>query len=450
MAYNVNQTSIGLRGSYDELVYVVEDTDNTSELKYRYACSVIVDNASKAILRQLPNNADCAVFNTRVIAAQYVQQDSDKWFLGTGNGNVLSTNTKAFKTISMRFGYQYATSAALQPVITLLQETTQEVQLISGNFTLPTSTIIETTDSASYIPDDSSALFLSDMPLYAGAYTNYVLYETGKYNWATLAFINTDSSLATHIKVQYFNGTTSLTSTEIINDNTTGGVPPSTVTADTERLLYFGCGSANWISQQGTQINPAVNDNIGWTHYDITLLDSAGGNAVSATYRFIRLECNKFQKANEFVTLHWWNSKGGLDSLVFSAKQELTQTMQRTSFKEIGGNSFDANGDGVLYNKYSDEGGTTQSNIKTTTTYALNTAFGNPEVLSPLMMSLLNSERVYMTGSDNYGTNSTGSDKDKAVRIMIKDGEFMQKSSVNDGLSSYGIKAEISRQRPTR
>ena len=65
-------------------------------------------------------------------------------------------------------------------------------------------------------------------------------------------------------------------------------------------------------------------------------------------------------------------------------------------------------------------------------------------------MSLMNSERVYMIGSDNYGTNSTGSDINKAVRVIVSDGSFQRKTSVNDGLASYEVQVEISRLRPSR
>mgnify|MGYP003632429541 CR=1 FL=1 len=453
MAYSINQTSIGLRGSYDDLIYVVEDTLNTGQPKYRYACSVNIDGTtvadSKGILRQLPNNADCAVFNPRIIAAQFVKPDENKWFLGQSEGNLLSTNTSAFKTVTIQFGYQYAANASLEPVLTLLPETNQTVQLVSGNFTLPTSTIIETTDSASYVPDDANALFLSDAVLVGGVYQNYVVYDTGKISWAALAFINTSDSLATYIRIRYFNEATQLTSTEIENSVANGGAPPSGVSTDTERLLYLGVGTGNLEGYTG-QSSPANPANGGWTHYDITLLDGALGNAVSATYRFNRLDCNRFQQAGEFYTLHWWNSKGGLDSLVFNAKSQLSQSINRTDYRQIGGNSYDANGNGVDYNKYSYEGGKTQSNSITTTTFKLNTAFGNPETLSPLMMSLMNSERVYMTGSDDYGTNSTGSDKNKAVRVVVSDTSYQRKTSVSDGLTSYEVQVEISRLRPTR
>ena len=452
MAYNVRQTSTGLRGAYDELIYVVEDEDNIGDFKYRYACAVIVDLAIKATLSQLPNNADCAVFNTRIVAAQFVKPDENKWFLGQSAGNLLSTNTSAFKTVTMRFGYYSATAENLQPTLTLDSETDQTVQLVSGNFTLPNSTVIETTDSDSYIPNDANALFLSDTPLVGGVYKNYVVYDTGKTTWATLAFINTSTASGRHIKVEYFNGSTLLSSTEIINNSTTGGADPTSGTnTDAERLLYFGCGTANWISQQATDINPSASNNDGWTHYDITFLETAAGNASSATYRFERLDCNKFQQAGEFYTLHWWNSKGGLDSLVFNGKSELRQNIKRTEYREIGGNSYDANGQGATaYSKYSYEGGKTQASSVTTTTFQLNTAFGDPATLSPLMMSLMNSERVYMTGSDNYGTNSTGADKNKAVRVVVADGSFQRKTSVNDGLTSYELQVDISRLRPTR
>ena len=449
MAYNVNQTSTGLRGSYDDLIYVVEDDTNTGEPKYRYACSVNVGGVPQAILRQLPNNADCAVFNPRIVAAQSVKPDENKWFLGQLASNLLSTNTSAFKTVTMRFGYQYAASASLEPVLTLLPATDQTVELVSGNFTLPTSTVIETTDSAQYIPDDSNALFLSDAPLVAGVYTNYVVYDTGKTNWAALAFINTSASTATYVRIRYFNNATQLSTTEIENSVANGGVPPSSVSADTERLLYLGVGTANLNGYSG-QSSPANPANANWTHYEITLLDGAGGNAVSATYRFERLDCNKFQQAGEFYTLHWWNSKGGLDSLVFNGKSQLSQSIKRTEYRQIGGNSFDADGTTTTYEKYSYEEGKTQSNIITTTTFSLSTAFGNPEVLSPLMMSLMNSERVYMTGSDDYGTNSTGADKNKAVRVAVSDTSFQRKTSVSDGLTSYQVQVEISRLRPTR
>lgn len=450
MAYTVNQESTGLRGSYDDLIYVVQDTLNTGDPRYRYACEVRVDSVAVALLLQLPNNVDCAVFNTRVIAAQYVQPDEDKWFLGQAASLLLSQNTKAFKTITMRFGYSSSTSIELEPVLTLDTDTDTEVQLVSGNFTLPTSTVIETTDSASYIPDDANALFLSDTPLIGGVYKNYVIYDTGKFSWATLAFINTTASLATHINIKYFNGLQLLSSTDIQNTSTNGGQAPSAVTLDTERLLYLGVGTGNLDGYAGTS-SPANPQNGNWTHYDITLLDGVGGNPVSSSYRFERLDCNKFQQAGDFYTLNWWNSKGGLDSLVFNGKSELTQSIARTDYRQIGGNSFDADGLGsTTYDKYSYEGGKAQTSIKTTTTFRLNTAFANPETLAPLMMSLMNSERVYMIGSDNYGTNSTGSDINKAVRVIVSDGSFQRKTSVNDGLASYEVQVEISRLRPSR
>ena len=214
---------------------------------------------------------------------------------------------------------------------------------MSGNFTLPTSTVIETTDSASYIPDDANALFLSDTPLIGGVYKNYVIYDTGKFSWATLAFINTTASLATHINIKYFNGLQLLSSTDIQNTSTNGGQAPSAVTLDTERLLYLGVGTGNLDGYAGTS-SPANPQNGNWTHYDITLLDGVGGNPVSSSYRFERLDCNKFQQAGDFYTLNWWNSKGGLDSLVFNGKSELTQSIARTDYRQIGGNSFDADG----------------------------------------------------------------------------------------------------------
>jgi len=148
--------------------------------------------------------------------------------------------------------------------------------------------------------------------------------------------------------------------------------------------------------------------------------------------------------------VHWWNSKGGIDNLVFSGLSELAQNMERTDFRQIGGNSFDADGDGTNYVKYSYEGGKTQSKIRTTTTLKLNTAFGNPDELAPLMMSLLSSERVYITPSKDYGLNANEQNTYGYVRGFVSDNQFMQKSAVKDGLSSYEVNIEVARKRAIR
>tara|TARA_R110000765_G_scaffold78766_6_gene155019 strand:- start:3073 stop:4434 length:1362 start_codon:yes stop_codon:yes gene_type:complete len=453
MAYAVNQSSTGLRGSYDDLVYVVTDTAY-ADPKYRYACAVIVDSAIQIILKQLPNNANAAVFDIQSIAAQFVKPDENPYQLGNSASDLLSTNTGAYKTVTVRFGYSSAIDADSAPTTTLDPLTDQLVKLVSGNFVRATDTVIESSPAADYIPDDASALFLSDAVLVGGVYQNYVVYETGEISWAALAFINSSDSSATYIRIQYFDNATLQSSTEIENSVANGGAPPSGVSTDTERLLYLGVGTGNLEGYTG-QSSPANPANGGWTHYDITLLDGTGGNAVSATYRFNRLDCNRFQQAGEFYTVHWWNSKGGVDQLVFAGQSILKQSMDRNDFRQIGGNSFNADGlsatGGTDYVKYPYEGGKTQASIRTTTTLSLNTVMGTPAILSPLMMSLMNSERVYITPTRGYGLNNQESTAtEPPVRGIITAGSFMQKTGVNDKVVSYSVEVEVARLRPSK
>ena len=82
MAYTLEQSTTGVQGVADELIYVVKDSTNTGELNYRYVC-VITDGATELLrLKQLPNNASAAVFNIQSIVSNYVEQDESPYRLG--------------------------------------------------------------------------------------------------------------------------------------------------------------------------------------------------------------------------------------------------------------------------------------------------------------------------------------------------------------------------------
>lgn len=457
MAYTVTQESVNLRGAYDDLVFVVYDTAY-ADPKYRYACSVTVSGATAAILLQLPNNANAAVFNIKNVVAQYVEQDENPYLNGTGSIDILSLNTSAYKTVTVRFGYSSAVSVDLAPTLTLLPATDKTPLLINGNFMLSTESEIQTSPASLYIPTTSNeGLFLSDMPHINGDNTthNYVLDTGSLRSLSALSFINDTNAEGAYIGVRFYNGNTILSTTAFVNSIANGGYPPSTVTNDTQRLLYVGCGAANLEAQSlSTDMQPSDAANLGWTSYEIVLGSTATPftDAVSERAVFHRVECNRFIDAEEFYTVHWWNSKGGVDSLIFGGKSIVRQSMVRNAFRQIGGNSFDADGSGTDYVRYSYEGGKTQSNVRTTTTLSLTTVQGNPEILAPLAMSLINSERVYITPTRDYGRNENRNTAgiENPVRGYIAQNSFVKKTSVNDKTVSYKVEIEVSRLRPSR
>ena len=76
---------------------------------------------------------------------------------------------------------------------------------------------------------------------------------------------------------------------------------------------------------------------------------------------------------------------------------------------------------------------------------------GTPAILSPLMMSLMNSERVYITPTRGYGLNNQESTAtEPPVRGIITAGSFMQKTGVNDKVVSYSVEVEVARLRPSK
>ena len=68
MAYTVNQSTTGVQGAADDLIYVVEDSPLSGTINYRYVCVVLLGAVEVIKLKQLPNNQNAAVFNIQSIA----------------------------------------------------------------------------------------------------------------------------------------------------------------------------------------------------------------------------------------------------------------------------------------------------------------------------------------------------------------------------------------------
>ena len=111
----------------------------------------------------------------------------------------------------------------------------------------------------------------------------------------------------------------------------------------------------------------------------------------------------------------------------------------------MGGNAFKASGT-VPYSKGSQEGGMTSVGNLTTTSITLNTRENNPTNLNNLIMSLVNSPRVYVYTSSiqqpYLPENSNWS------RCIVKSAQIGYKTALNDKISNYTIEIEISRRKP--
>lgn len=458
MAYTVNQSTTGVQGAGDPLVYVVRDTTNTGEPKYRYVCQVTVNSQVVIKLKQLPNNNNAAVFNVQSIAQAYVQQDEDPYQLGLLNleGNlatniVYARNTEALNTVTLRFGYEYAATVNDAPVETLLPATDTEVRVVNGYFSEAVDVVPLPSNIAAGYGMDGNGLFLSDCVQYGAEYVYPVADRNDIRSYAALAFLNGDdvnSAGSDYLHVTYYNGSTQLATGYLQNNTTNGGWTPTTGGTDEQSLLYVGIGPMNLQTQTiNASLKPSLYTT--WTHYFVQFASTTilSGNETSTRYKFVRTDCGKYWDTGHAYTLHWWNSKGGVDSLPCAGMSEESQQMEKKSFRTSGGNSFNANGTSTTYEKRGMEGGKRSTRVRTTTTLKLSVQGGDIDLYTPFIRSLLNSQRVYLSGSSRWGHNSDRASSG-VVQAYVTDvsKEYMQ--SVNREIESYTVTVELSRRLP--
>jgi len=271
---------------------------------------------------------------------------------------------------------------------------------------------------------------------------------------AALAFLNGDdvgSTGSDYLHVSYFDGATPLNTGYFRNTPSQGGVIPVAGLSDRKSLIYVGVGTFNLHSQAiDTSLRPGDAGNAGWTHYFVQMASSAtlSGNEKSVPYKFERVSCGRFVQLDQVFSIHWWNSKGGIDSLPLLGKVTESQEVTKTEYRTSGGNSFSANGSGSnLYAKQSWQGGKRSANVQTTTSFDLSTIGGNPDQLTPMIRSLMSSSRVFLSGKSVFGW-STNRTENGLVQAYVKDTSMQYKSGVNDGPASYKVSVEISRRRP--
>tara|TARA_R100000458_G_scaffold59701_2_gene71246 strand:+ start:70 stop:1581 length:1512 start_codon:yes stop_codon:yes gene_type:complete len=285
----------------------------------------------------------------------------------------------------------------------------------------------------------ASSQFLSDIPqesfMLGGstilARRNFVNYNTsttiGDYH--TLAFLNGNDflSVALSIKVQYFQSDgSSLGIFYFNNESTTGGMAPASVSTNTQRLLYFGCGPGNL---QGQTINTSARPSAmtGWAYYTVTAHSTAsgvGGTALSVPYYFVKSEsCSKYERRR----LGFLNSVGGYDYMNFTLRNVQTVEIKRETYDKMLG-FFQ----GSKYRYDDTDRGVTTKKVTAKLTETLQTDYITEEMV-PFIETMLLSKRVdvIQTENDRY-----------TVPVIIKDSSFVRKTTANDNLIQYTVKIE--------
>lgn len=461
MAYTISQSTTGLQGSADDLIYVVTGQTATT-INFRYVLKIELDGVEIILLKQLPNNASSAVFNIKSIVSNYVKQDDNPYQLGkygldgkASTEKMFSLNTSALKTFDLTFGYEESATANSTPVITYPAGATKEVKCVNGSFLSSTvSSPPIPTVARPYYLEGNTSLVLSDITAVPGStqLKTSILYGDGRLQWAAIAFLNGSalSSSGNYVYVTYYKGATQLLQNSFQNTSSNGGFVPGSATTDVQQLIYFGCGTAN-LENQTDKIYamPSNGGNDDWTHYAVQLSSNSttlAGNEKSREYIFERVTCGKYVTEDQIYSLHWWNSKGGVDNLPLLGKVQDIQEIEKKDYRTSGGNSLDANGVTPAYVKQPWMGGKRSSKVHATTILELTTIGGNPDLLNPMIRSLLNSERVFLSGNSLFGSSQANA-SDGVVQAYILDKQQKKMSGLNDRAVSYTLKVEISKRR---
>ena len=446
MAYSITQAPAPLAGALDTVFVVVKDTTNTAQERYRYVCRISLNGSVIGTFKQLPNNASCGAFSLNEIFMAYVEQEENPWRLGaylTDNAldttEIFSTNAKAFQTFDLDFGYEFIVAGTTSPTM-VLNQATDSIAVTNGTyrqFALSSASNFVN----NYEINSRFGKFLSDVPLINGAYQQWV----GDNQFGALAFLNGDdvgSDSTDFILVLYYNSTDQLIGTgQFDNSVANGGVPPAGSLLDSQSLLYFGCFPANLEAQTiETSAKPSAYPT--YTYYDIWFTATGTAPQTSAIYRFHRADCERF---DPHYTLAWWNSVGGVDQLLFSGLNIVNQNIERTNYRTRGGNAYDADGTTQAYIDQSYQGGLKSLKPQTSTILELNTIEQSPDILQPLISSLMTSERVYAYGTEFGNISDTNPGY---VRVVVMDNTLIEKVGRHDGYVRYSVKVEVSRNIP--
>tara|TARA_R100001082_G_C4362666_1_gene160159 strand:- start:216 stop:1676 length:1461 start_codon:yes stop_codon:yes gene_type:complete len=257
-------------------------------------------------------------------------------------------------------------------------------------------------------------------------------------DYHTIGFLNDQTNFQSHVlffQIVFYNDSGALNTVYVRNNETNGGAIPSTsggeVTKNSERLLYYGCGTANLEAQTVTNdSNAKPSNNSGWTYYTVrgTNTDSSpsGTDFMTTTYYFIKE--NKSCKGFKVRRLAWRNSFGCYDYFNFTKKSTQTVEVEQNNYQTLLGN-FSSNM--YSYDNFGRGKRTRQTTAMVKET--LNTDWIAEEE-AQLLETLIMSTNVQIVEN---------ADTDYTVPVLITDKSIVRKTQANDGVKiQYTINIE--------
>lgn len=349
------------------------------------------------------------------------------------NGDNTTDGTQ-IQTIYVKAYQEYSSAANASPAEDDSETVNDTLYYLESSLPLMTarstdSGYIQSTAFNVYNCSGSTDKFLSDLQTDSAEYNiaGYINHIQ-EADYHTVAFLNDNSKFASHIDkiriIYYTAAGASINSTDINNVSGAGGEAPTDGSlTDSERLLYFGCGTANLEAQSvGANAKPSNNSN--WAYYTIQGMDGSS-NPMTALYYFIKQDgsCKGFKVRR----LAWRNSVGGYDYFNFKMKSVQTLEVKRNNYNSMLG----------TFNKSKWRYNNTQRGKTTRSTTAILKETIHTDWITEqdttLIEKLIMSTDVYIV--ENADTTYT-------EPVIITDTNFVKKTSANDKLIQHTINIE--------
>jgi len=285
--------------------------------------------------------------------------------------------------------------------------------------------------------NDTDAKFLTNCP---------TTIDIGSNDYHTLAFFNdynldfkvggaTANSQIHLIDVKFYDdinaGGSQISTTQTYGNRPDNGGTRSFVNEANSKLIFFGCGMANFRNQS---LSSSL---LNAKSYTVQTKDNLGaGISQLYTFNIIDDDCKGFEK----IRLTWLNRLGAWDYYSFTKRNVRTVETQRTSYKQISG----------LYNEsvfmtHGYKGGqkTFYTNAKERVT--LNTDFVT-ESTATWLEELFTSPEVYIL--NEFSADGDEGYINKYVQpVTITSSTYTKQTRANDDLLQYTLEIERSKNR---
>lgn len=235
-----------------------------------------------------------------------------------------------------------------------------------------------------------------------------------------------------YYKIRVMNGASEVGIYDV-NISTSGGVAAGAAGSDS-MISFVGTGPMN-LKLQTVNAGLATAINGTWTHYDVVAYTSASlniSNQLSGIYRYTQVEESCLYDA---FTIAFQNRAGAYDYIdVLGAQTNTTNVTSKAKYVGKSGNYLDTS-TSVNWAAYGRNGGTTFRDVRSKRGMKVSTGWYD-ESRDVLIESLIVSRKVIMIDSNGD------------IRpIVIKDTNYLEKTSLRNKLFAYDINIEYAKER---